>query len=390
MYKQITTIIGTKSVERVSTTSRLVNPRYHHAWLFDNYAYISESIKDTSTKHTGVSIQTPNQHPKINVWKTEHVVAFFWNSRYSVCNKKVLDICSLFGFELEQYKTRLQSRLQHLINPVLSSRSVAICIGDATRTVIGPSSSSGFASRTSDILLGKTDDVLQISFPGAEKLPSFIACRTVLAEQYGWGIISDIDDTIKITITSSPIGVFTSTFIDDPQPVKGMPELYSSLVQLLSNPTTFYVSASPYTLYPFLRGFRDDHFPFGQIMLRETSFYDPTVFITNLLDGVEQYKLERIAKIHSWFPHRKYILIGDSTHKDPEIYGEVARLYPNWVQMIFIRRVKGVSEVACPDLDWKLSDKRFEEAFKGVDKKIWSVFDGPQEVEAIVKARLQN
>jgi phosphatidate phosphatase APP1 len=39
--------------------------------------------------------------------------------------------------------------------------------------------------------------------------------------------------------------------------------------------------------------------------------------------GTEEYKADRMKKIHSWLPKRKLILIGDSTQSDPEAYGEM-------------------------------------------------------------------
>ena len=48
-----------------------------------------------------------------------------------------------------------------------------------------------------------------------------------------------------------------------------------------------------------------------------------------------------MKKIHSWFPHRRMVCIGDSTQKDPESYGEIARSFPGWIKAIYIRKVEG-------------------------------------------------
>lgn len=44
-----------------------------------------------------------------------------------------------------------------------------------------------------------------------------------------------------------------------------MPELYGSLQETLQDPSFFYVSGSPYQLYPFLRGFVQDNYPTGPV-----------------------------------------------------------------------------------------------------------------------------
>jgi len=39
------------------------------------------------------------------------------------------------------------------------------------------------------------------------------------------------------------------------------------------------------------------------------------------------------------FPERKFILVGDSGEKDPEVYREIKKKFPNQVQEIKIRDV---------------------------------------------------
>lgn len=136
---------------------------------------------------------------------------------------------------------------------------------------------------------------------------------------------ADIDDTIKITLTSDPTGILRSTFVDPPKVVPGMPELYASIVSSLPKDSPwFYLSASPYNLYPFLREFRDDaKFPAGTMILRDSSWRTVSGLLTALTVGTEEYKADRMKKIHGWLPKRKMIVFGDSTQSDPEAYGEM-------------------------------------------------------------------
>lgn len=84
-----------------------------------------------------------------------------------------------------------------------------------------------------------------------------------------------------------------------------------------------------------------------------------------------------MVKIHSWFPHRRMVCIGDSTQKDPEAYGDVARKFPGWIRAIYIRRVSGIAEM---DEKAKNSNERFQKAFEGLDHNLWHVFDDPSEL----------
>jgi phosphatidate phosphatase APP1 len=82
-----------------------------------------------------------------------------------------------------------------------------------------------------------------------------------------------------------------------------------------------YLSASPWQLYPFLLDFVRTNYPWGQIILRDMSYLELWSFIASLTIGTQQFKENRMEKIHSWLPHKQWLCIGDSTQKDPEAYG---------------------------------------------------------------------
>jgi hypothetical protein len=157
---------------------------------------------------------------------------------------------------------------------------------------------------------------------------------TIFAEETGWGVISgtfryvqrilmvDIDDTIKISEVRNRMALLRHTFVDKQgTPVSGMPELYRSLIHRMDSPTFFYLSASPWQLYLFIRDFVDTNYPLGQIILRDMSYVELSSFLSSLTIGTQEYKTDRIEKIHRWFPHKEFLCVGDSTQKDPETYG---------------------------------------------------------------------
>ncbi|KAF2150879.1 hypothetical protein K461DRAFT_217318, partial [Myriangium duriaei CBS 260.36] len=338
------------------------NPKKHYVWLFDNFAFRSSSYDDP--------------------WQTEYTAAFFKRDTGKALADGVAMICNELEVEAGSLsQNRLRSRVQHFVNAVLAKHTIHSTAGKGLRHLHGPSSSSGIsitsASLPSFVNNGKH---LLNTFPGTSQSQGFLPGLTIYAEPTGYGIISDIDDTIKVTLTSQPLGILSTTFLETPRPIPGMPALYAHLNTLLSSPTFFYISASPYNLYPMLRSFRTAHFPPGQIMLRENTWQSLGGLIGALMEDVKDYKLERITKVHSQFPKRKFVLIGDTTHKDPETYAEVARKWPDWVVAVFIRRVTGVSDVAAPNMEQKNSDERLKKAFEGVDREVWTVFERPEEV----------
>lgn len=177
-------------------------------------------------------------------------------------------------------------------------------------------------------------------------------------------------------MTPSPIGILRSTFISTPTPIAGMPELYAHISTLLS-PTWFYLSASPYNLYTFLRMFLHTHYPRGTILLRDASWMDLGGFLASLTQGTEAYKASRMERVHDWLPRRKILCVGDSTQSDPEAYGDMYRKHKGWVKAIFIRKVTDVSEMQDGD---KNKDERFEKAFEGVPRSVWRVFEKHEEL----------
>lgn len=182
-----------------------------------------------------------------------------------------------------------------------------------------------------------------------------------------------------------------------------MPELYAWMKQLLEpdeakSPAIFYLSASPYNLYPFLREFRQEYFPSGQLILREASWMNLAGLLSNLTLGVQDYKVDRIDKIHSWVPRRKMICIGDSTQSDAEAYAEMYvrfstveslfantcpryKKYPGWIRLILIRKV---SDIAVSNIGSKNEPARFEKAFADLPRDAWHVFETPLECQQII------
>ena len=100
--------------------------------------------------------------------------------------------------------------------------------------------------------------------------------------------------------------------------------------------------------------------------------------------GVQAFKVSQIDKIHDWLPRRKTICIGDSTQSDPEAYAEIYRKYPGWVKAIFIRRVVGV--YGGEAVIQRNSDARFLQAFKGIPRSVWKVFESTDELNEAVEA----
>jgi phosphatidate phosphatase APP1 len=183
-----------------------------------------------------------------------------------------------------------------------------------------------------------------------------------LVEPEGVSVISDIDDTIKISEVTDKKKLLENTFLKPFQAVPGMVDAYKRLAA--AGMVFHYVSSSPWQLYPPLRDFmQSNKYPLGSFHLRIFRVKDETVF--NVLKSSEITKPPTINKLLADYPKREFILIGDSGEKDPEIYGKIARENSGRIRHIYIRSV--TPETA--------NDKRYKEAFRGLSRSLWTVFE---------------
>ncbi|CAF1387007.1 unnamed protein product [Rotaria sordida] len=197
-------------------------------------------------------------------------------------------------------------------------------------------------------------------------------CIIYVLASYGTSIISDIDDTIKISKVLSKRSLLKHTFYNDFTTVQGMSELYQKWNE--QNCQFHYVSASPWQLFPALNCFLEKYkYPMGTMNLRKFEWS------LKFLKPPETYKMEIIAHIIAAYPLRKYICVGDSGELDPEIYSQLYNIFPQNIAHIFIRDICQTPECLSTCVE------RYIKAFKHVPKQKWTVFKDPQTIETNIK-----
>jgi hypothetical protein len=185
-------------------------------------------------------------------------------------------------------------------------------------------------------------------------------------------IISDIDDTIKITQVRDRNATLRSTFLEPFKPVPGMAEVYHNWAKK-SDAQFCYVSASPWQLYAPLTDFiRSNGFPAGVFYLKSFRWKDESFF--NLFEGPEKYKPGVIEPLMQQFPNRKFVFVGDSGERDPEIYGALTRQHPHQVAKILIRNVSDEGPGA----------NRYQSAFRDLPPTLWTIFRESSEIAEMV------
>lgn len=192
---------------------------------------------------------------------------------------------------------------------------------------------------------------------------------------YGEGIsvISDIDDTVKITEVTNHHALFENTFFKPFAPVPGMPSVYQNWAEHAVS--IHFVSSTPWQLYTELAAFAENSgFPWASFNLKAIRFRDETLF--DLFKKGTETKPLQIEPILRAYPKRKFILVGDSGEQDPEVYAGIVKKYPKQIVRVYIRSVNNYIK----------DQKRMRDLFSGLleesslDKPSWTLFTHPGEL----------
>jgi phosphatidate phosphatase APP1 len=158
-----------------------------------------------------------------------------------------------------------------------------------------------------------------------------------------FAIISDIDDTVLETELSNPYKRGLQLVYSEQRmrlPFEGIAALYQALSRD-KNPI-FYVSNAPWNLYPHVVELLDhNEIPKGPLLLRDSRLAER--FVRDARTGEvfvhKQRALRRLVEEH---PGLSFILLGDSSRRDPLRYVEIAEAHPGRVAAIYIRHVHGI------------------------------------------------
>ena len=156
-----------------------------------------------------------------------------------------------------------------------------------------------------------------------------------------FGVISDLDDTVLTTNVTNKIKMFLTVALLNEytrMPFKGVAAFYKALQKGATgseNNPIFYVSSSPWNLYPLLTEFlKIQDIPLGPLFLKD--FGNHTLFSSG---EHKSHKINNIESVLNTYPHLPFVLIGDSGEQDPEIYSEIVRRYPQRIKVVYIRNI---------------------------------------------------
>eukprot|EP00808_Paulinella_micropora_P022869 g16128.t1 len=214
----------------------------------------------------------------------------------------------------------------------------------------------------------------------------------------GLCVVSDLDDTIKVSNVLEKKILLKNTFARPYVAVpgtptkqkKGSPSVDTAASRAaggagaappspaspnsVSSVSFHYVTSSPWQLYesiwPWLE---QEGFPRHNIHMRHLRFTDRSVLA--FLGDPKAYKTSAVVKLLSAFPNRAFVLLGDSGERDADIYAELARQHPRQVRGIFIRAI----------LPEHFQRQRYQASFAGLPASLWHIFSDPSQLPADVR-----
>ncbi|GAB3714175.1 App1 family protein [Spirosoma flavus] len=189
----------------------------------------------------------------------------------------------------------------------------------------------------------------QLIAPSSEAILDENEGQVLVPPHTQFGCISDIDDTFLVSHSADimkRLKVILTRNAHSRQPFDGVVAHYQLLAEAQSgtdatNPF-FYVSSSEWNLYDYILEFsRKNGLPEGVYLL------SPLKQLSEVLktgQGRHMTKFARIVRILEAYPDQRFILLGDDTQEDPNIYAALVRHFPERIVAVYIRQVHGKNE----------------------------------------------
>jgi phosphatidate phosphatase APP1 len=155
-------------------------------------------------------------------------------------------------------------------------------------------------------------------------------------------VISDIDDTILISHSTRILKKLRLMLFKNAMtrsPFEGVAAFYRALHEAgeKGKRSIFYVSSSEWNLYDLLVDFfQFKGIPRGTLLLSDARLQLFSLFRSG---NKHHHKYNQIRQLFELYYDQDFILIGDSGQRDPEIYLNIAEMFPSRVKAIYIRRI---------------------------------------------------
>ncbi|WP_291885909.1 phosphatase domain-containing protein [Cellulomonas sp.] len=215
----------------------------------------------------------------------------------------------------------------------VAGAQLEVTVGDRTHHVVTDRGGYVDALLEADLAPGWHDVVLRTQDGDRAVAPVHVVDPGVR-----YGIVSDIDDTVLVTRLPRPFVAAWNVLVrheNAREPVPGMAELYHRLLAADPRAPVVYLSTGAWNAAPTLGRFLRRHgYPAGPMLLTD---WGPTN--TGWFRSGPEHKRAQLRRLVHELPDVRWILVGDDGQRDPEIYAEAARLFPEHLRAVVVRQL---------------------------------------------------
>ncbi len=222
---------------------------------------------------------------------------------------------------------------RHFISPTVAEYRVTIRINGATYDVY--SDRGGVIDERLAVNLEPGWHHVEFIVDDSEPVSGHVF---MVNEKQKHGIICDVDDTVVVTMLPRPLLAAWNSFVIDEHarvPTPGMAVFLDRFATAHPGAPTLYLSTGAWNTNRALSRFMARNlFPDGPLLLTDWGPVEGRWFRSGI-----QHKVDNLRRLAREFPDISWLLVGDDGQKDPNIYAEFARRYPDNVSAIVIRQL---------------------------------------------------
>lgn len=160
-------------------------------------------------------------------------------------------------------------------------------------------------------------------------------------------VISDIDDTLLVShsrVSWRKLYTYLTKNTGQRKPTDSLRKMLAELPSLNDEKLVnefFYVSNSEWNLYEFLLAFFDlNEIPKGVYALKNI-IHSPLALITKQGEAhLEGHKSNSIQKLMRFYPKKQFILVGDTSQYDPQIFETLVTEQASSIKAVVLKQLK--------------------------------------------------
>jgi phosphatidate phosphatase APP1 len=223
----------------------------------------------------------------------------------------------------------------------LPAKDTVVDIETGGRRHTTRSDRGGYVDCVVDADLAPGWDSVRLHTAGAEPVEAPVR---VVHPDVRVGIVSDVDDTVMVTVLPRPLLAAWNTLVLDEHAriaVPGMAVLYERLVNAHPGAPVLYLSTGAWNVAPALTRFLARHlYPAGPLLLTD---WGPTP--ERWFRSGREHKRATLFRLATEFPQIRWLLIGDDGQHDEQVYAEFGAGQPANVMAVAIRRLSPTQAV---------------------------------------------